>query len=191
MPACQGAQSESKGKGEGEGEGEGGLHKGIRKGQGKLHGGKRKGKGAPCGGTHQGDTPHLTKQQSVFPFSVFCSNKDHPSHHPTCLVRKDILHLAQLLIQRGGSAQEGCARVAVEHVQVPCEQGALHDLHQLQGDVQGDGDELVDEDHEAQELHQNGAAPGGQVGKHPADRAAVAVAGKGVAVGRVARGKGQ
>ena len=70
-------------------------------------------------------------------------------------------------------------------MQVPSEQSALHDLHQLQGDIQGDRDELVDQDHEAQELHQDCAAPRGQVGKHPAGRrASVTVAGKAVAVGR-------
>ena len=64
------------------------------------------------------------------------------------------------------------------HLQVPGEKSALHDLDQLQGDVQGDGNELVDQDHEAQELHQNCTTPWGQVGKHPAGRTSVAVAGK-------------
>ena len=80
-------------------------------------------------------------------------------------------------------------------MQVPGEQGALHHLDQLQGDVQGDGDELVDEDHEAQELHQDCAAPWGQVRKHPARRVSVAGAGKVVAWGggggRGGRGKGE
>ena len=38
-------------------------------------------------------------------------------------------------------------------MEVPRQQGALHDLDQLQSDVQGDGNELIDEDEEAQELH--------------------------------------
>ena len=56
------------------------------------------------------------------------------------------------------------------HVQVPCEQGALHHLDKLQGDVQGDRDQLVDQNHEAQELDQNCPAPWRQVWKDPAGR---------------------
>lgn len=69
-----------------------------------------------------------------------------PEHHLVlgerpCLVREDVLDLAQVLRDVEGSALNGHIGLFVIQVKVIVQEEDLPELHQLNGHVQGDGDQ--------------------------------------------------
>lgn len=69
-----------------------------------------------------------------------------PEHHfvlgeRPCLVREDVLDLAQVLRDVEGSALNGHIGLFVVQVKVIVQEEDLPELHQLNGHVQGDGDQ--------------------------------------------------
>ena len=71
------------------------------------------------------------------------------------LVREDILDLSQLLVQTCGTGHEARVGLLVVHSPVHVQEVALDDLDELKGHIQGDGDELVQQNDEANGLHHN------------------------------------
>ena len=68
------------------------------------------------------------------------------------LVGKDVLDLAELLDEGGGAAEGGGVRLGVVHVEVRVDELCLLELDDLHGDDEGDGDQVVVENDERQDV---------------------------------------